>query len=175
MTKEELEKEARKYLAEHTKYSEIFGEFFVAVDTLTAMLDFAEPREKQIQIDAEQIRALQKQNGELTDKVKELEEELEQAKKGKVVEHFEAYGQCRDSRRIAELEAQIEKMKWHKVSDCDLPKDRHNVYVVYLNGNYQLEKTIASFRHKYWVINGLKTECEIIAWCELPKWEEKKK
>ena len=66
-------------------------------------------------------------------------------------------------------------MKWHKVSDGDLPKDRHNVYVVYLNGNYQLEKTIASFRHKYWVISGLKTECEIIAWCELPKWEIKEK
>lgn len=72
-----------------------------------------------------------------------------------------------------ELKVQIEKMKWHKVSDGDLPKDRHNVYVVYLNGNYQLEKTIASFRHKYWVINGLKTECEIIAWYELPKWEIK--
>lgn len=28
-----------------------------------------------------------------------------------VVKHFEAYGQCRDSRRIAYLEAQIEKMK----------------------------------------------------------------
>ena len=37
--------------------------------------------------------------------------ELKQAKEGKVVERFEAYGQCRDSRRIAELEAQIEKMK----------------------------------------------------------------
>ena len=35
---------------------------------------------------------------------KELQEELEQAKKVQVVEHFEAYGQCRDSRRIAELE-----------------------------------------------------------------------
>ena len=34
-------------------------------------------REKQIQIDAEQIRALQKQNGELTDKVRELENKLE--------------------------------------------------------------------------------------------------
>ena len=78
-------------------------------------------------------------------------------------------------KRIAELEAQIEKMKWHKVADGDLPKDRHNVYVVYLNGYYQLQKTIASFRHKYWVFNGLKTECEIIAWCELPKWEIKEK
>ena len=33
--------------------------------------------EKQIEIDAEQIRALQKQNGELTDKVRELENKLE--------------------------------------------------------------------------------------------------
>lgn len=40
-------------------------------------LDSAEPREKQIQIDAEQIRALQKQNGELTDRVKELESQIE--------------------------------------------------------------------------------------------------
>ena len=32
-------------------------------------------QEKQIQIDAEQIRALQKQNGELTDKVKKLEKQ----------------------------------------------------------------------------------------------------
>ena len=35
--------------------------------------------------------------------------ELKQAKKGKVVEHFEAYGQCRDSRRIAELEQKLEQ------------------------------------------------------------------
>ena len=40
----------------------------------------AEPREKQIQIDAEQIRALQKQNGELTDQVKELKEQIEKMK-----------------------------------------------------------------------------------------------
>ena len=40
----------------------------------------AEPREKRIQIDAEQIRALQKQNGELTDKVKELEAEVKEWK-----------------------------------------------------------------------------------------------
>ena len=36
--------------------------------------------EKQIQIDAEQIRALQKQNGELTDKVTELEAQIEKMK-----------------------------------------------------------------------------------------------
>ena len=32
------------------------------------------------------------------------------AKEGKVVECFEAYGQCRDSRRIAELEAENERL-----------------------------------------------------------------
>ncbi len=149
-------------------------------------------QKEQIDLLSKRVRELQKQNGELTDelakkadtnhqlveqmaKLSEKNAELKQAKEGKVVEHFEAYGQCRDSRRIADLEAQIEKMKWHKVSDGDLPKDRHNVYVVYLNGYCHLQKTIASFRHKYWVINGLKTECEIIAWCELPKWEIKEK
>jgi len=76
-------------------------------------------------------------------------------------------------KKIQELKAQIEKMKWHIVADGDLPKDRHNVYVVYLNGEYQQETTIASYRHKYWVFNGHKTECEVIAWCELPKWEIK--
>ena len=69
MTKEALEKEAREYIAEHSEYSEVFGQTFVAVDTLTAMVDFAEPREKQIQIDAEQILALQRQKGELTDEL----------------------------------------------------------------------------------------------------------
>ncbi len=48
MTKSELEKEAREYLAEHSEYNEVFGQTFVAVDTLTAMVDFAEPREKRI-------------------------------------------------------------------------------------------------------------------------------
>ena len=106
MTKEELEKEAREYLAEHSKYSEVFGEFFVAVDTLTAMLDFAEPREKQIQIDAEQIRALQKQNGELTDENERLKGNLE----------LWESGACRATNLdkcgvVKELEAQIEKMQ----------------------------------------------------------------
>ena len=41
----------------------------------------------------------------------ELEKELEQAKKVQVVEHFEAYGQCRDSRRIASLETENAELK----------------------------------------------------------------
>lgn len=50
-------------------------------------------------------------NDIINEATKELQEELEQAKKVKVVEHFEAFGQCRDSRQIADLEKQIEKMK----------------------------------------------------------------
>ena len=71
MTREELEKEA-------TEYAQKLGvkDFIAKPKEIVAYFGYlagAEPREKQIQIDAEQIRALQKQNGELTDKVKELE------------------------------------------------------------------------------------------------------
>jgi septal ring factor EnvC (AmiA/AmiB activator) len=70
MTKEELKQEAEEWLCNnlHSASEE---------DFIKAMIDIAEPREKQIQIDAKQIRALQKQNGELTDKVKELEKNVE--------------------------------------------------------------------------------------------------
>lgn len=70
---------------------------------------------------------------EMRNRIEELEQEKEneQAKKVQVVEHFEAYGQCRDSRRIAslekeniELKEQIEKMKdclnkWYKQHNDD--------------------------------------------------------
>ena len=68
MTKEELEKEAEEYA------DWFWGASPSMMKALAnAYIKGAEPREKQIEIDAEQIRALQKQNGELTDKVKELE------------------------------------------------------------------------------------------------------
>ena len=37
--------------------------------------------------------------------------EEKQNQQGIVVEHFEAYGMCRDSRRIAHLEGQLEQAK----------------------------------------------------------------
>lgn len=77
---EELEKEAEEYVKQN------YCDLCVMADdcksgcidcfTVQAYIASAEPREKQIQIDAKQIRALQKQNGELTDKVKELKEQL---------------------------------------------------------------------------------------------------
>lgn len=66
---------------------------------------------------------------------------------------------------------QQEEPKWHKVADGDLPKNRRTVWITYINAYYQKETTEASFRHKYWVINGHRTECDVIAWCEIPKFE----
>ena len=82
MTKEELKQEAEEYYEDETE-----GTFQICEDCYwfsdavqTAYVDSAEPREKQIQIDAEHIRTLQKQNGELTDKVRELEAQVEKMK-----------------------------------------------------------------------------------------------
>jgi hypothetical protein len=73
MSKEELKQEAEVYSYKlyHSKAWNPGEDMLVK-----AYLASAEPREKQIQIDAEQIRALQKQNGELTDRVKELEAQI---------------------------------------------------------------------------------------------------
>ena len=40
-----------------------------------------------------------------------VKDAFEAGQKGKVVEHFEAYGQCRDSRRIATLEKENAELK----------------------------------------------------------------
>ena len=86
MNKEELEKEAYEYFksicGDYNEEYERTGKrhYWVGFDIKNAYLAGAEPREKQIQIDAEQIRALQKQNGELTDRVKELEAQIEKMK-----------------------------------------------------------------------------------------------
>ena len=83
-------------------WNNTFKVFYLTHNQLDKMCsDLLEPREKQIQIDAEQIRALQKQNGELTDKVNDLEDKLANA-------DYQLEG--RDN-EIRELKAQIEKMK----------------------------------------------------------------
>lgn len=90
MSKEELEKEAGdkgvKYadsLKMDIKVEEgvsCYAWYQVEQAYEKGALDFAEPREKQIEIDAEQIRALQKTNGALTDKVRGLEAQIEKMK-----------------------------------------------------------------------------------------------
>jgi len=95
---DELKKEANEYAKEiEKKY--VFMDYGQA--SALGYLAGAEPREKQIQIDAEHIIALQKQNGELTDKVSDLE-----------IRCNELFLQtCEQAEKIKELEAQIEKMK----------------------------------------------------------------
>ena len=72
MTKEELEKEAEEFTDSKKSF---WRQGRTCIDSVKqAYIAGAEPREKQIEIDAKQIRALQKQNGELTDKCRMLED-----------------------------------------------------------------------------------------------------
>ena len=81
MIKEELKQEAKKDV-ESLNGIDLVSSTMIAIDKYGAYklgrydgyLAGAEPREKQIQIDAEQIRALQKDKGNLTDRVRDLEE-----------------------------------------------------------------------------------------------------
>lgn len=84
------------------------------------------------QIIDEQNKLLLEKEQRITD----LEKELEQAKKVQVVERFEAYGQCRDSRRIASLEKENDELKKecrrcvHTDCPCilsDYGKDRNGI------------------------------------------------
>jgi hypothetical protein len=51
----DIKDRAREYLAEHSKYSEVFRQTFIAVDTLTAMVEFAEQETKELK---EQIKEM---------------------------------------------------------------------------------------------------------------------
>ena len=129
MTKEELEKEAGKSWWNDNNCS---GALSTKKIYICGYLAGAEPREKRIAEQGELLNSTLEENKDiykkmadldtaledctesLTDariKIKELEKELEQAKKVQVVEHFEAYGQCRDSRRIAGLETENAELK----------------------------------------------------------------
>lgn len=98
MTKAELKKEAEEYALKQWEgnlpWSVIQKSYY----------DGALPREKQIQIDAEQIRALQKQKGELTDKVNDLEETID-----KLREQLALRYDLED--KIAELKDELKKWK----------------------------------------------------------------
>lgn len=145
MTKEELDKEAKQSYLDNTYEMQWCeeGDF----DYTRGYLAGAEPREKQIEIDAEQIRALQKDKGELTDKVKELKAQNEE------IENYfvESAGYARDKvrnfmdivnkalkqkgERIAELEAQIEKMK--NCKNCNkLKKEKDGLLVCTVGSFY---------------------------------------
>lgn len=44
----DIESRAREYIAEHSEYNEVFGQTFVAIDTLTAMVEFSKQETKEI-------------------------------------------------------------------------------------------------------------------------------
>ena len=52
----DIKDRAREYLAEHSEYSEIFGQTFVSVDTLTAMVEFAEQEIKELKAQIEKMK-----------------------------------------------------------------------------------------------------------------------
>ena len=109
MTKEELEKEAKEYAYWFWGASPSMMKALAE-----AYIKGAEPREKQIQIDAEQIRALQKQNGELTDELTKKSDTNHQ-----LVEQL-----AKLNERCSELETQIKQMKCCEI--CANSKDWRN-------------------------------------------------
>ena len=52
----DIKDRAREYLAKHSEYSEVFGQTFVAVDTLTAMVEFAEQETKELKEQIEKMK-----------------------------------------------------------------------------------------------------------------------
>lgn len=57
----DIKDRAREYLAEHSKYSEVFGQTFVAVDTLTAMVEFAEQETKELKEQIKEMKSLKEE------------------------------------------------------------------------------------------------------------------
>lgn len=79
MTKEQIEQKAKnvymRCFDDDFEYIGVLHAFEICVEETA--IEATKELQKQIEIDAKQIIALQKQNGELTDKVRELENTLE--------------------------------------------------------------------------------------------------
>jgi hypothetical protein len=52
----DIKDRAREYIAKHSEYSEAFGQTFVAVDTFTAMVEFAEQETKELKAQIEKMK-----------------------------------------------------------------------------------------------------------------------
>ena len=66
----DIKDRAREYIAEHSEYKEILGETFVAVDTLTAMVEFAEQETKEFEAQIEQLQKINNKQKETLKKVR---------------------------------------------------------------------------------------------------------
>ena len=69
----DIKDRAREYLIKHSEYSEVFDQTFVAVDTLTAMVDFAEQENAELKAYNEKLL-----NGDIEkhNKIVELQEKI---------------------------------------------------------------------------------------------------
>lgn len=85
---------------------------------------------------------------------------------------------CNSELNLASVTEQLEELekanKWHKVVDGDLPKE-NNLYLVAIKDN---GLAIAYFNGLHWETKfnlGDFGHCleTVIAWCEIPKFEEK--
>ena len=100
----------------------------------------------------------------------ELEKELEQAKKVQVVEHFEAYGQCRDSRRIASLEKENAELKDKLNNLASVAEVRLANWQKYEKENAEQKKKIENLQ-KYLDTQNCYRECAE-TWVKLTKTKE---
>ena len=92
----DIKDRAREYIAEHSEYSEVFGQTFIAVDTLTAMVEFAEQELKEA-LKSKRCNCMTYLN------FKDLEKENAEL------------------RKVAEFGYNKAK-EWHEVEKGDLPK-----------------------------------------------------
>lgn len=58
-------------------------------------------------------------------------------------------------------------IKWHKVSDGDLPKNENDV-LVYSGEEWRMCVGRYSPKNKAW-----EAGCDTVAWCEIPEYEDK--
>ena len=74
----DIKDRAREYIAKHSEYNEVFGQTFVAVDTLTAMVDFAEQETKELKADNDARKFAMVMSEKVEKQLREENEELKE-------------------------------------------------------------------------------------------------
>lgn len=107
------------------------------------------------------------------EQIKEMEKIIDE----KAFEYCDSDG-CIYSDKLAKILflAGYRKTVWHKVADGDLPKDNSVVYAFCKNGNYTTALYLNNAIDKEsWYAMGMRIDKVVIAWTELPKYEEMNK
>lgn len=104
----DIKDRAREYLAEHSVYSKVYRQSFVAVDLLTAMVEFAEQETKELKKNYEDSLVA---CGVLKNKVDLLAQPSPLESMQDVLIATQKIANEKQRERIINLESQIEKMK----------------------------------------------------------------